>query len=490
MKFNSFNWNLYKESQKGSSLIERFATVCDGNGFAELVDTLCPDAGINREAFGRVVDDIYFCKVSEIKNDIDTGKSLTAREVWSELISTGYMAESDIVIKPGDYKEMLDLIPFLSINLYLSFPDSFVPYFFLTSFAKLASLLDFYDIPIPTMPAKNDYEGRCYYYMQINDTLLDFREKIGLSPEEFCAFLYDFAPSQTEEIEIPSTFNRIWISGGLPIQKNPEVTYYWGNNPSARKGDLMLLYELAPVSAITSIWRLTGDGYADPFFKWNASASVKHLDDFPNITLKELREDFYFSNHPLVRRKMQGVNGYSWSMNDYDNLLRLILAKGYDVSTLPKMEALEYKAHPNILLEKDVEEKLLIPLLDRLGLDSETDYIRQLPIHAGRGHRIFPDFAVYYSDKPDDEYAHILIEAKLDIKNEKDLDAAFYQAKSYANILNSSVIILCDKKFLYIYEKSISKWDKKRYMQVSWGELGELDKYSQVGKIFDRKQYN
>lgn len=490
MKFNSFNWNLYKDSPQGKKLIEDFATIQDVNGFTELVARICPDSGINTEAFANVLDGTYAYKVSDLESAVEAGEQLTVADIWHELISTGYVVEDEVIVRPGDFRGMIDVIPFLTIGLYISFPDSFVPYLFLKSFSQLAAILAYYEVTLPPMPSKKDYEGRCYYYIALNDVLLDFRNQIGLSPEEFCAFLYDFAPAQIEDVELPSSFSRMWISGGIPGHKDIDKTYYWGNNPSARKGDLMLLYEIAPVSAITSIWRLTSDVCVDPFFHWNASASVRHVADFSPITLKDLREDTYFANHPLVRRNMQGVNGTAWSAVDYKNLLRLIAAKGFDVSTLPKMDGLDIsRQSDDIHLEKEVEEKLLLPLLKKLNIEEGSGYIRQLPLKAGRGRRIFPDFAVYYSDKEDEESAHILIEAKYDIRNVNELDAAFRQARSYAHLLNSSVIILCDKNLLFIYKKDSSTWSGHGCVQVSWGELADPDKYAEVAKIFDRKQY-
>lgn len=490
MKFNSFNWNLYKESQIGRKLIDDFATIRDVDDFTDLIVSICPDAGIDKDVFANILFTTYESKVVEVEKRIDSGEQLTDLDVWSHMITTGYSVNDEIILNPGDFRGMLDLVPFLSIDLYLSFPDTFVPYMFFTGFAELKRIFDLYGLLIPELPSKNDYESRCFYYLALNEVLLDFREEIGLTPPEFCGFLYGFAPNQVATEESPSTYNRVWISGGSfnPSEKNK--TYNWGNNPMARRGDWMLLYELSPVSAITSMWQLVSDGCIDPFFQWNAQAAVKHFVSFPAITLKELKNDAYFSNHPLVRRNMQGVNGTALSAEDYNNLLRILSVKGFDISVLPKMDGIEDLGRNEIInLEKDVEEKLLMPLLAKFDLKEGRDYIRQLPIHAGRGHRIFPDFAIYYSDTPNEENAHILVEAKLDIRNEKELSDAFLQAKSYANLLNSAVIILCDKQFLYIYKRNNTVWDKKKYRQMRWSDLADTDNYSEVAQIFDRRNY-
>lgn len=89
-----------------------------------------------------------------------------------------------------------------------------------------------------------------------------------------------------------------------------------------------------------------------------------------------------------------------------------------------------------------------------MGWYENKDFIRQLPIHAGRGHRIFPDYALHYENKPDEEKSKVLIEAKLYMKNNQEIEEAFLQARSYAQLLESSVIVLCDKYYLFVYERS------------------------------------
>lgn len=107
------------------------------------------------------------------------------------------------------------------------------------------------------------------------------------------------------------------------------------------------------------------------------------------------------------------------------------------------------------------------------------DFIRQLPIHAGRGHRVFPDYALHYDNKPDYEKASVLIEAKLYMKNNQEIEEAFKQARSYANILESPVIVLCDKQCLLVYEKKDS-FDRDRYTKYYWSELDNSDKFNEL----------
>ena len=97
------------------------------------------------------------------------------------------------------------------------------------------------------------------------------------------------------------------------------------------------------------------------------------------------------------------------SSEDYSELLRMIKAKGFDTDTLPKLYTPTLPKNVSIEIERDVEQQLLEPLLNSMEWYENKDFIRQLPIHAGRGHRVFPDYALHYDNKPDYERAKVLI---------------------------------------------------------------------------------
>ena len=164
---------------------------------------------------------------------------------------------------------------------------------------------------------------------------------------------------------------------------------------------------------------------------------------------------------------------------DFSELLRMINAKGYDTDILPKLYAPTMPENVNIKEERDVELQLLEPLLNSMGWYENKDFIRQLPIHAGRGHRIFPDYALHYENKPDEEKSKVLIEAKLFMKNNQEVDEAFLQARSYACLLESTVIVLCDKQCLIVYEKKQS-FDRDSYKKYYWGELENPDLFKEL----------
>ncbi|MDR2410731.1 MAG: type I restriction enzyme HsdR N-terminal domain-containing protein, partial [Bacteroidales bacterium] len=253
---------------------------------------------------------------------------------------------------------------------------------------------------------------------------------------------------------------------------------FWQANSETKKGDILVMYETSPVSAITSLWRARMDGVVDPFFHYYSHTFITNEIQIPHITLRELKSDKYFSHHPLVRKSFQGVNGWQMNSEDYSELLKIIGTKGGDIQKLPQLYKPNFKKNLSITCEKDVEEKILEPFFHELGV-SQNNYIRQMPIHAGRGSRIYPDYALFYDDTPGYEKAKVLIEAKYLMKNNQEIEECFKQARSYANILESSIIVICDMYCMMIYEKG-EGFDRNNYYKYYWDEMENPDKFKEV----------
>ena len=324
------------------------------------------------------------------------------------------------------------------------------------------------------------------YYWELCEVFYAFRTENNLSPNELCAFLYDYAPNFIDRIqtEIPPPA-QAWFIGGLIGEQEKNLDFrFWQANPETKKGDILIHYETAPISAITCIWVSQTDGVIDPFFHYYSNAYIGRKIDIPHIKLKELQIDSYFSSRPIVRKKFQGVNGWTINSEDYSQLLRLIKEKGFDTNMLPELYTPVSPSNINISNERDVEIKLIEYYLTKIGYKENIDFIRQIPMRAGRGSRIYPDYALHYNDKPGYESAKVLIEAKFLMKNNRDIEESFKQARSYANLLESSTIILCDKEYLMIYEKGNS-FDRNRYEKIYWNELENADKYKKLKRILN-----
>lgn len=481
MNFNQYTWNLYKQAPDGQKAIKEFEEANENMAEYELFSKYNPySAQFFSEDYFLNTCDLFWTVTFEDAKEI---KSIDeANKFYTSLVLSGiYNKEGEYIIKEGEYDLILSANDMLSFLLYYFSPEYFVPCLYRCRFFDLNKIADTFEIDLPIIPKKSDYKARCMYYWDLCEVFYKFRVENELSPAELCAFLYDFAPNYIpkEKSEIPQP-SQAWFIGGKtdPIEATLDFTF-WQASQETKKGDILIHYETSPISAITCMWIAQTDGVVDPFFHYYSNTYIGNKIDVPYITLKELQADEYFSKHPLIRKKFQGVNGWSMSSEDYLELLRMIKAKRFDTDTLPKLYAPALPKSVNIEHEHDVEKQLLEPLLNSMGWYDNKDFIRQLPIQAGRGHRVFPDYALHYDNKPDEEKAKVLIEVKLHMKNNRETEEAFKQARSYANILESSIIVLCDKQCLIVYEKRQS-FDRNNYKKYYWGELENPDLFNDL----------
>ncbi|MBR8725457.1 type I restriction endonuclease subunit R [Bacteroides pyogenes] len=473
MALDSYIWKIYKQTNEYSNAIQEYEK---REGYA-LLQKYMPyyEQFISKEMYEDWLDDIYCYGVSDSEKPTSLEE---AKDLYEILIYLGIRIEDMEWIPKGDFKIAIGVVQPISYVLSRFSPQFFFPYLFLCRFFDLIKISDRFDIELPPAPNKADYQNRCLYYWDLCETFYRFREENNLSPSELFAFLYDFAPNfiskGKEKIPDPE---QAWFIGGH-TQKASEFTF-WQANPDTKKGDILIHYETYPISAITSIWIAQTDGVIDPLFYYYSNTYISDKINIPHISLKELKADKYFSNHPLVRKNFQGVNGWAISGNDYSELLRIIKAKRGNTDDLPQIYAYSLPKNISIRLERDVEKELLEPLLNSMGWHEGKDFIRQMPIQAGRGHRIFLDYALHYDSQLNEEKAKVLIEAKLQMKNNREIQDAFMQARSYARLLESSVIVLCDVRGLLIYEKKPS-FDRNNYKKYKWEEMGNPDKFNEL----------
>ncbi|MEG2761341.1 MAG: type I restriction endonuclease subunit R, partial [Mucinivorans sp.] len=67
------------------------------------------------------------------------------------------------------------------------------------------------------------------------------------------------------------------------------------------------------------------------------------------------------------------------------------------------------------------------------------------------------------------------------MKSNREIETAFVQARSYANLLESSLIVLCDKLCVIVYERQ-DGFDRDRYTKYYWSELQDPDVYRSFKK--------
>ena len=333
-------------------------------------------------------------------------------------------------------------------------PDIYVPYYFKFNYNVLEMIAEAFGIELPKIPKKVDYKGRFFFYEDICHALHDFRRKNELTPYELYAFLYDFAPKYIGGVDsyiitdLPEPKAAYFIGGSKDdsfLENNEEHITPWQCNPETKAGDMIVMYIRTPISAIDSVWRSCSVGFNDPFFYYYRCTYISNPKSINRIGLNDMKKDDVLGKLPIVRKNMQGVNGVELKPSEYARILKLGKCKA---------QAIKYTSDISdntFCTEKDVEEKIIKPLLKQLGY-SETDYVQQLYIEIGNhNHALIPDFVLLPKKKQNGFAAFAVIEAKLSVTKEKELSEAKKQARSYAKLLNAKKISVISKEKIWIF---------------------------------------
>lgn len=367
------------------------------------------------------------------------------------------------------------------------YPEYCFPYFFYNHFYKLERTFSEFNIPLPELPSKRKYLERALYYTELCKTLYDFRLQMELTPIELNVFLYSFAPKLIDDFELSVDLpqpTKVYISGAdnedskwISCVKKDDVSI-WAGNLNTLPGDIILIYQTAPYSKISSIWRALTPGFYDPFDYWSDRIWVGNPIKIIDITFSELSQDPVWKNKGLVQAHMQGVAGRSCSKEEYKAIIDILKNKGFDVSLLPKLitVGLESPVDPND--EKDVEEILLEPLLNKLGF-TEKDWKRQIAVRMGRGQYVYPDYVIYPKIKKGEESGHFVWEAKYSIRHKNQLKYNFFQAKSYAMRLGTVGLGLVSREGVWLsFQKDGFMFDK--ITAYSWAEINNSDIFNEL----------
>lgn len=479
-------WTMYKESSRGKTCVELFNP--EKEDFVEGVFKILQ---YSSEWGADPVEDSFIDRLDRILSiwDVNFTQRGFYPEEWTKESFMKFSEEYDIlypkqnekgeveydeddfvvfdeeacVLRKDQYRYKASNIPILSLLLYYTF-EYFKPILLPRRFDIIQRNCNALGIDLPEIPRSNDYKAYIAYYYDICETWNAFQKENELSDAELCACIYDFANMLVEEAkesELPKPTN-VWLTGasgkedflfldslGKDAGDNKESI--WACNERTRRGDIIVLYCTSPRSYIHSIWRSNSGGFFNPFDYYHCRTTVCDGVLIPPISFKDLKDDEYMSQVPIVRRNLQGINGIELSSKDYSAIMRIIKSKGGVISTLPQLFEGSVVDFGEIKLEVDVEEKILIPMLEKLGY-SRGDWTRQLSQKAGRKEKAIPDFVFFPKGEKHFENAPLIIEAKLDMAPVLELQKAYRQALSYARMLRSSIMGICDKERLILYK--------------------------------------
>ncbi len=485
---NRYTWNLYLKSG-GSKVVDMFRR----NIEQELTEEYAEEI-IRLKKYFCIMTDIAEDEGRQIKDLIQINKELEEKEIEEDLFESDALSD-----KSADYGENLlegyyeslshendtpqavfDTfsydIAFHSTNMCIAHPECFIPYYFRFNFNVLQKIAEEFEIDLPPIPVKKDYKGRFYYYGELSKSLLGFAKQNNLSFYELYAFLYDFAPHYiggTDSYiikDLPAPRSAFFIGASKDdiflADNHLEVTS-WQCSPDTRVGDMIVMYMRTPISAIESIWRACSVGFIDPFFYYYRCVYISHPVKIRPFSLEDMRKDTLFKKLPIVRKNMQGVNGVELLPSVYNHLLDKTKAQ------VLRLEYEKTKDDDEYTREKDVENKLIKPLLVKLGYN-EDQYEQQLYVEIGNHNKaLIPDFVLL----PDKRRGHVsgfaIIEAKRSISSDKMLKEVFVQARSYARVLSTKYCVVASKEKIWIAQRG-DDYDAIVF-EATWKELNKED---------------
>ena len=490
---NRYVWNLYLESG-GKKVVQMFRRNFSEElttEYAEKISQMRREYCIREELIEdtriQIEDLIQFYKddgFSVSDSDEDISASSTQVEVLDKFYE---MLIQNCQTPDAVFEEFTYSMSYYSTNLSILNPDLFIPYYYRCNFNVLQKICEEFEIELPVIPAKKDYKDRIYYYGEISKAFLEFAKENGLSRFELYAFLYDFAPKYIGGTdcyivkELPAPRSAYFIGADkndVSLADNPSEITFWQCNPDTRVGDMIVMYVRTPISAVQSIWRACSVGFIDPFFYYYRCVYMAHPVKIKPLTLEKIKKDSMLKQLPIVRKNMQGINGVELYPSVYNHLVS---------KTKAKTLLLEYEKtedNDEYTCEKDVENKLIKPLIEKLGY-KESEYEQQLYVEIGNHNKaLIPDFVLL----PDKTHGHIsgfgIIEAKRSIPSDKVLKEVFVQARSYARILATKYCAVASKEKIWITHR---KDDFEAIVfEASWNQLNQEDCFYELDKMIGK----
>lgn len=469
---NTKIWNLYKQSDEAKRLIDIFNPDTEDYYLGvqkvmefskelgddkDVEDLLGAFSMIEANFLGQGYEFVEDSTREDFESYID---SFELRDFKCEENGNIVLAEGDraVLVKSTDYRKKCSIVDSLSTFLYFNH-SYFKPVLLGTKFNFIKKNCELLDIEFPAYPKAHDYKAALMWYYDLCGVFNEFQKANEMSDAEFCACLYGFGAFLREEDAkkaMPKPIN-VWITGASrgdckELEKSMDNDSLWACNENTHRGDIVVLYALAPHSCIHSIWRADSEGVFNPFDYYQNRTRVSEGVRITPITLAEMKADPVFGKLPMLNNNLQGVKGKRLPSWAYSALLKMIETKGDDMSKIPVLYETKDWNPGEIKLEKDVEEKILIPVLKDLGY-KEDDWTRQLKLKAGREEKAIPDFVFFPYGEKHAENAPLVIEAKKYMASERDRYDNYRQGRSYAKMLESEFLGLCDEERLIIYRR-------------------------------------
>ena len=221
-------------------------------------------------------------------------------------------------------------------------------------------------------------------------------------------------------------------------------------------------------------------GFIDPFFFYYRCTYIGMPEKITRIPIADIKNDSLLGKMPIVSKNMQGVNGVELRPSEYN----YIASK--DGLDLPRLENALSDNDGHFANEKEVEEKLIKPLLVKLGF-SEDDYVQQMYVEIGNhNYALIPDFVINPSSSNGHYSGYAIIEAKRSVPNDKQLAHVKVQARSYAKLLGARFSVIASMEKVWI---TASEDDYDRFIfEATWESLSDTDVFYRLEKLIGKRQ--
>jgi hypothetical protein len=412
-----------------------------------------PDGDITHDdldnEFGRLlgefnVTDDTLEQVTSVWERFDLRTKIVAIDYWYALNDQGATFELS----------WEGLTRFFGVRAVNAFLHSWVPYVFPwnawnagLSYSQLRLILDDFGIRFDDSETLTEFE----IWRNLSDSVMTFRENQKLESWQIWALVFDLGPRLLPKLP-PYQINpppRVWVvatndSEGEFAEIDAHGSENVGTtamNRNARRGDLALMYCVSPRSAIVSVYRVVEDAHRDPFGGWNGyRAQIAEKIPIPWITFREMKADPVLKTWKLVKGNFQGLLHYEVPENVWQRLLEIVSERDPDAGDRLKQfrdagkGVREIKVAGEEWSEKEVEDRFVIPALQRMGWQLGTTLKQQVPMRikvgSGKPREVLADFVGYSGALT--SQALLVVEVKRRIKSTKELETAVEQAESYA----------------------------------------------------------
>lgn len=497
---NNFIWDLYKRSG-GDKIIERFHNNLTEGISDEYISTIKEMMGCF-QVCESIIDEASV-QLRDLKSDTDQNppnSSLRVSDFYDngeELIDSAFNEAYSEWKKQADnddknvFSFFIRNLDFLSTALTLDYPGLFIPYHYFCTYNVLELIADTFGIQLPIIPIKSDFRARTWHYAEICKALYLFREKHGLSVYELCAFLYDFAPKYVGGVDsyilkdLPNPKSAYFVGGGgdnsdKDAEDNPENISFWQCSPGTRAGDMIVMYLRTPISSISSIWRSCSVGFIDPFFWYYRCTYIGYPVKGKRIPIAKIKKDKTLSQMPIVQKNMQGINGVELKPSEYNYIVDKLKAN------VPKLEYILDSDTGACVNEKEVEERLIKPLLKKLGY-GEEDYKQQFYVEIGNhNYALIPDFVLLPSAANGHYSGFATVEAKRSITSPSFMEETKKQARSYAKMVGAKYSAIASQEGLWITE-SKDDYTEEIFAEI-WEGLKNEDIFYSLSRLIGNKK--